>query len=132
MHSWNLRFKMLGDLSSGLPGNTIGPSEVVEGLGGFFLDEDETGDIGEASLFSKMFFISLSFAKLMGDFFVALRRSCREFLATSNRTVSLWRPRTATCNGELPALSVALTADSIFSSGIPSRRMRAMSGSAAR
>ena len=74
MHSCRLRFKMLGLLSSGFPGNTIGWSSGKLHVGclmGFRLEEEAVipGGVPErtVSLLNRIFFISLSLAKLHGD-----------------------------------------------------------------
>ena len=92
MHSCLFRFNMLGLCKSLFPGKTIGPSGKV-GVAGtdltFLTDGVLAGDDGfEVSFLKRMVFISLSLAKLNGDFPWAFWRSCLPRLETRCRTVS--------------------------------------------
>ena len=94
MH-WCFRFngfKMLGLLSSGLPGSTIsfvGTGFRLEEVEEALLVPGDEGVADSSHFFNNIFFISLSLAKLMGDFFVEFKREIIEFFATNNLTVSL-------------------------------------------
>ena len=62
-------------------------------------------DSEASSLPKRMFFISLSLARLRGDFPLQLNWWASAWADNNDRTTSLCRPLTAKCRGEFSALS---------------------------